>query len=97
MKKELQKLIKQVKNVDMRRKIKVVHASETKMKVNVNKSMVMVFKKEKSEVNNFGDHCRLRMNGQIMEEVKVQHFGLIVCKQGNLERDKNEYFTGRKR
>ncbi len=67
--KDLQKLVTEFSNVCVRRKLKV----------NVGKSKVMVFEKRKSEVIEFVNQyrmraenqrqCKIRMNGQIMEEV----------------------------
>ncbi len=81
--KDLQKLINEFSNVCVRRKLKVT----------VGKSKVMVFEKRKSEVIEFANQykmrvenqrqCKIRMNGQIMEEVnEFKYLGSTLCKYG---------------
>ncbi len=85
--KNLQKLVNKFSNVCERRKLKV----------NVGKSKVMVFeKRELSTVTAFANQyrmiaenqrqCKIRMNGQIMEEVnECIYLGSILCKYGSME------------
>jgi len=84
--KDLQKLVKEFSTVCVRRKLKV----------NVSKSKVMVFERRKSEVIEFADQyrmrvesqkqCKIMMNGQIMEEVnEFKYRGSVLWKYGSME------------
>ncbi len=83
--KDLQKLVNELSNVSVMRKLKV----------NVGKCKVMVTEKRKSEVTEFATQyrmrvenqrqCKIRMNGQIMEEVnEFKYLGCTLCKYGNM-------------
>ncbi len=84
--KVLQKLVNEFSNVCLRRKLKA----------NVGKSKVMVFEKRKSEVNEFGNQCRMRaenqrqckirMNEQTMEEVnEFKYLISVFCEYLSME------------
>ena len=86
MKKDLQKLVNEFSTVCVRRKLKV----------NVSKSKVMVFERRKSEIIQFADQyrmrvesqkqCKIMMNEQIMEEVnEFKYLGSVLCKYGSME------------
>jgi len=82
----LQKLVNKFSTVCVR----------SKLKVNVGKSKVMVFERRKSEVIEFADQyrmrlesqkqCKIMMNGQIMKEVnEFKYLGFLLCKYGSME------------
>jgi len=84
--KDLQKLVNEFSTVCVRRKLKV----------NVSKSKVMVFERRKSEIIQFADQyrmrvesqkqCKIMMNEQIMEEVsEFKYLGSVLCKYGSME------------
>ena len=89
--KDLQKLVNVFDSVCKRRKLKV----------NVNKSKVIVFERSRSEVVDFECPYRvrvecpkeldIRLNGEIMEEVdEFKYLGSILCKYGSMEGETRE-------
>ena len=88
---DLQKLVKIFDNVCKRRKLKV----------NVDKSKVMVFERSKSEVIDFKcpyrvrvecpKECKIELNGEQMEEVQeFKYLGTTLCKHGSAEGETRE-------
>ncbi len=75
--------------------------NKQKLKLNVKKSKVMGFEREKCDGIEFGypyrvrtEHekqCEIKMNGRIMEEVyEYKYLGLILCKCGSKEGEVRE-------
>ena len=88
---DLQKLVNMFDSVCKRRRLKV----------NVNKSKVMVFERSKSEVVDFAcpyrirvecpKECKIRLNGEQMEEVQeFKYLGSILCKHGSMDGETRE-------
>ena len=89
--KDLQKLVSEFDNVCRRRKLKV----------NENKSKVMVFERSRSEVVDFADkyrvktecprECSIVLNGKELEEVdEFKYLGSVMCKHGSMEGETRE-------
>ena len=88
---ELQRVVNEFYEVCKRRKLKV----------NCDKSKVMVFERRKTEVIDFGrpyrvrleneSSCRITMGGQCLEEVKeFKYLGTMLCKYGSMEGEVRE-------
>ncbi len=71
------------------------------LKVNINKSKIMVFQRSKSKVVDFAcpyrvraecpKECEIRLNGERMQEVhEFKYLGLIMCKHGSMDGETKE-------
>ena len=88
---ELQRVVNEFYNVCMRRNLKV----------NCDKSKVMVFERRKVEVIDFDtqyriqveneERCKIVMGGKCLEEVKeFKYLGTVLCKHGSMEGEMRE-------